>query len=278
VGGYDDDMNVSLGAKRAAQQTDDSPWMDRAVRVGLVSYGVVHLLMAWLALRLVFGGGGGKASQQGAFSELAQSTIGRVSLYVAAVGFVALLLWQALEAVWGHTDEDGGKRILKRVTSGGKVVLYGSLAFSAFRTAQGSGGGGGTDGMTTRLMRAPHGPLLVGAVGLAVLAVAGFMAYRGLAEKFRSKLDGQGQTGDDGRAYVLLGKVGYVAKGVALAVVGALFVTAAVTHDPQKSGGLDVALRTMLRQPFGGPLLAVVAFGLGCYGLFCFAWARHLER
>jgi hypothetical protein len=132
--------------------------------------------------------------------------------------------------------------------------------------------------MTQRLMRAPGGPLLVGAVGVAVLAVAGFLAWRGWAEKFRSKLDVDGQSGRDGRAYVLFGKVGYLAKGAALAIVGALFLSAALTHDAKRSGGLDVALRTLLHQPFGGVLLAVVAVGLGCYGLFCFAWARHLDR
>jgi hypothetical protein len=272
-------MDVSMQAEGAGRRADDSEWMDRAVRVGLVSYGLVHLIIAWLALRLVFGEGGGSASQQGALQQLAQTTVGRASLYVVAVGFVALVLWQGLEAVWGHRDEDGGKRVVKRVTSAAKVVLYASLAVSALRTAVGSSSSsGGTDGLTAKLMRMPGGPFLVGAVGLGVLAVAGFLLYRGLAEKFRSKLQVEGQTGNDGRAYVLCGKVGYVGKAAALAIVGALFCYAAVTQDPQKSGGLDVALRKLLQEPFGGPMLALVALGFACYGVFCFAWARHLDR
>jgi hypothetical protein len=57
-----------------------------------------------------------------------------------------------------------------------------------------------------------------------------------------------------------------------------LFLYAAITHDPQKSGGLDEALRELLQKPFGAPLLVAVALGFACYGLFCFAWARHLDR
>jgi hypothetical protein len=272
-------MNVSVRAEQAGRRADDSEWMDRAVRVGLVSYGIVHLIIAWLALRLVFGDGGGSASQQGALQQLARSGVGRASLYVVAVGFLALVLWQGMEAVWGHRDEEGGKRVLKRVTSAAKVVLYASLAFSAFRTAVGSSSSsGGTDGVTAKLMRMPGGPVLVGAVGVGVLAVAGFLLYRGLAEKFRSKLETDGQTGNDGRVYVLCGKIGYVGKAAALAVVGALFLLAAFTGDPQRSGGLDVALRKLLQEPFGGPLLALVAIGFAGYGIFCFAWARHLDR
>jgi hypothetical protein len=236
-------MNVTSEAHKAktkTRQADDSEWMDHAVRVGLISYGIVHLLIAWLALRLAFGDGGGNASSQGALKQLAGSGLGQASLFVVAVGFLALAVWQGLEAIWGHRSEDGGKRTFKRVVSGGKVVLYASLAISAFKVATGARtGNGGTDGMTSKLMSMPGGPLLVGALGLGVLVVAGFLAYRGWKEKFRKKLDGSGQTGKDGSAYVVFGKVGYIAKGVALTIVGGLFLYAAFTHDPQKSGGLD---------------------------------------
>src|SRR3954470_18172975 len=104
-------MNASLEAARARRRADDSHWMDGAVRVGLVSYGVVHLLVAWLslrlafgdsggsassqgALRLAFGASGGSASSQGALQQLAKTPVGLVSLYVIAAGFLALAGWQ----------------------------------------------------------------------------------------------------------------------------------------------------------------------------------------
>lgn len=272
-------MDVPLQAQLAGHRAHNSEWMDHAVRVGLVSYGVVHLILAWLALRLALGDSGGNASNQGALHQLAQNGLGRVSLYVVAAGFLALVVWQGLEAAFGHRDEDGGKRVLKRVTSAGKVVLYGSLAVTAFKTATGgSSGGGGTKGLTGTIMSWPAGPMLVGLVGIGVLAVAGVLVHRGWTEKFRDKLDFKGQSGKDGEAYIRFGQAGYISKGVALAVVGLLFGYAAISHDPQKSGGLDQALHKVLQQPFGAPVLVLIAVGFACYGLFCFAWARHLNR
>ena len=272
-------MDVAAEAEQAGRKADDSEWMDHAVRVGLVSYGVVHILIAWLALRLAFGDSGGSASSQGALHHLAQNTPGRLSLYVVGVGFLALVLWQGLEAVWGHRDEDGNKRTFKRATSAAKVVIYASLALTAFKTASGSSTGkGGTDGFTAKLMDLPGGQVLVGLVGLGILVVAGFLGHRGWAEKFRSKLQAQGKSGREGRAYVLFGKAGYLAKAVALAIIGVLFLYAAFTHNSKKSAGLDQALHEVLQQPFGAPVLVVIALGLGCYGVFCFAWARHLDR
>lgn len=271
-------MSVAARAERAGKQADRSPWLDRGVRLGLVCYGLMHLLIGYLAVRLALGDGAGSASSKGAFQQLAQHTPGVVTLSVVGAGFAVLVVWQGLEAAVGRRDDDGWARVGKRLVSAGKAVVYAVLGTSAIKTAFGSSGGQRTKGMTARVMALPAGPVLVGAVGVAVLVVAGFLVFRGWSEGFRSKLEAPGQTGYDGKLYVTLGKIGHLAKGAAFAVVGALFVYAAVTHDPQESGGLDVALRKVLHQPFGSPLLVVIALGLGCYGLFCFAWARHLDR
>lgn len=274
-------------AAELSRSADSSDLLDKAVRVGIVSYGVVHLLIAWLAVRLAFGDSAGKASSSGALAEIAQKPLGQVTLYVVAAGFVALVVWQGIEAAAGHRDEEGKKRLVKRVTSAGKAVIYGALAFSAAKTAAeggggggGStgGGGGGTDSMTASVLGWPGGQLLVSLVGLAVIGVAGALVWRGLSEKFLKKLDAEGRSGDSGRAFVIFGKVGYVAKGVSLAVIGGLFLWAAWTSNAKKSGGLDAALRQVLEQPFGSALLVALAAGIACFGLFCFAWARHLDR
>ena len=115
-------------------------------------------------------------------------------------------------------------------------------------------------------MDLPGGQLIVGVVGLAIIGYGGSLVYRGWTEKFREHLDAQGQAGKDGSAYVTLGKVGYIAKGIAIAIVGGLFCYAAITHDPKKSGGLDQALQTVLEQPFGQVLLTAIALGIAAYG------------
>jgi hypothetical protein len=74
----------------------------------------------------------------------------------------------------------------------------------------------------------------------------------------------------------VLGTLGFLAKGVAYAVIGALLMTAAVEVDPKKAGGLDAALKTLAAQPFGVVLLVVVGLGLAAYGCYCFVegWYR----
>ena len=267
-------------------RADRSPLLDRGIRGGIVTYGVMHLLIALIAFQMVLGQGGGEtASGSGAFTELAESGFGRVVLWVMVLGFLMLVVWQGIEAAIGHRQEEGGTRTGKRVASAAKAVVYAVLGVSAATTALGSSGGSGggsggssPDSLTARLMSAPGGQVLVVLVGLGIVGVGGALAYRGIKEKFTDHLDAGATQGERRGPIVLLGKVGYLAKGVALAAVGVLVVVAGLRHEAKRSGGLDAALRELLQQPFGGWLVGAVALGLAAFGLYCFAWARHLRR
>ena len=273
-------MTPSPENERRAAQSDG---VDQVARVGLVVYGVLHLLVAWLVLRLASGDRSGSASGTGALHTLAQSAVGRVTLYAIAAGFAALALWHGIEAVLGYHRFGFVEKLSNRLVSAVKVVVFAAIGLNALLLATGSSSsssstGGSPDGYTARLMSLPAGPLLVGLVGAVIIVVGLVLAYFGLARSFRETMSHQGRTGRLGKAYVLLGVVGYVSRGIAIGLVGALFVYAALTHDPQKSGGLDQALQDVVAQPLGAPALVLMALGLTSFGLFCFAWARHIDR
>ena len=147
------------------------------------------------------------------------------------------------------------------------------------KVAGGSGSGGSGDsqeeGLTADLLGAPAGRTLVAVLAIAVIAVGVRQVHRGVTDSFTHDLEAPATSGDSGSAVIVLGRVGYVAKGVAIGVVGILFGWAALAYDPEKAGGLDDALRTVRDQPFGPYLLSAVALGLAGFGLFCFAWAKN---
>ena len=259
-------------------QANNSEWLDRAVRVGMVAYGIVHLTIAWLAIQLALGNNSGNASRNGALTQLAQQPFGKFVVWVIAIGMVFLVVWKLLEAFVDSQMEDGAKQWIKPAVNVGKAIVYGTLGVSAFHTATGSKSKSSTSSTTAKLMDQPYGRWLVGIVGLAVIGYGIYLAWCGYQEKFLKHLDAEGKSGDQGRAYKMFGKVGYIAKGVAIGAIGALFIFAAVDHKAKKSGGLDDALHTVLQQPYGQVLLILIGAGIACYGLFCFARARHLNK
>ena len=271
--------DVAQQVEDLGRTAENSDWLDRAVRLGLVAYGVVNLLIAWLALQLALGDSSGKASSTGAMHELSQQPLGGVLIWVVTVGMFLLVGWRLVEAAAGHRDEDGSDRVRKRLVSLGKAVMYAVVGYSALKVALNadSRSGGGSD-TTATIMGWPGGQWIVALVGLAAMAYGVNLVRRAWTEKFREHLTGEGQGGDAGTAYVWFGKAGYTAKGVAFLLIGGLFVYAGYTHEPKKAGGLDDALRQVLQQPLGPVLLGLIALGIGCYALFCFARARHLSR
>jgi hypothetical protein len=241
------------------------------VSIGLASYGLLHLVVAWIAVQVAFGKKG-DASNQGALAQLTKQPLGAVLLWVMAVGLFTLTIWQVLEAAVGREHGDRGHRIRRRISSAGRAVVYLGLGVLTVQVASGSGShsGKGEQTLSARLMSVPFGRVLVAAVGAAVIAVGAALVVKGVKKKFTEDL-----ASNPGQAARPLGTVGYCAKGVALGIIGALFGWAAITYDPKKAGGMDAALTTVGSQPFGTVLLIVMALGLACFGAYCFLWARR---
>ncbi|GAA3159495.1 DUF1206 domain-containing protein [Blastococcus jejuensis] len=269
-----------------ARQAGNSDTLEHLARVGLIAYGVVHLLVAWLAVQLAwFGGGGESADQSGAMSTLAESPIGKPLLWVVALGLIALAAWQAAEVIrWKSGWSASGKQRTKALRKSGnalvKAVIYGALAVLAIRFATGSGQSSSSSQQETTagVFGWPFGQWLVGAAGLVLIGVGAWHVRKGLNQHFMKQIDTSKASSSAVRLVTRLGQVGFPGKGIALAGVGALLIWAAVTFDPSKARGLDGALRTILDLPFGQILLTLVALGIAAFGAFCLVRARYPER
>ncbi|QYN34652.1 DUF1206 domain-containing protein [Pseudonocardia sp. DSM 110487] len=262
-------------AERSARRAARSTPVRIGARIGIAAYGLTHLLVAWLALQIAFGTDGGeRADQTGAFQAIVQQPHGRVLLWGLVVGFAAVALWRTQEAVWGFAYEsERTTKVRLRATSAGKAVIFAVLAVLAARTAAGSGGGGGQQRAAAGVLGLPGGQLIVGAVGLGVLVTGAVTVVSGVQQRFRRAMS----LPADRRAReaaLRTGQVGFVAKGVAIGIVGVLVVIAAILYRPEEAG-LDAALRTLAGQPFGQYLLVAIAFGVLAYGVFCFFDARY---
>ena len=254
--------------KQASRQAGDHPALENAARVGYAVNGVLHIIIGVIALRLAWSSSSESADQSGALGTLAENPVGRIALWVGVVGWLGLAIWQVTEAISGVPETKD------RVKAGAKAVLYLVLSYSAFSFASGSGSSSkkqSTD-FTATLMSKPFGVWLVGAVGVGVLAVGVYHVVKGWQKKFLQDLESHPSPW-----IIKAGRFGYAAKGVALVIVGGLFVAAAIRHKPSEAKGLDGALHTLLGAPAGQLLLTLVALGLVAFGVYCFGRARHAD-
>ena len=270
-------MTVANSARRQATRVASSRPLEVLTRIGFVGYGLFHLLVAWLAVQLVIGHQPGETSQSGAFATLARQPFGRFLLIVVAIGLVAMAVWQALLAAVGHRGQQGRSRTFERLISLGRTVVYAFLAWTAYRVVTGNPTSSAQQqqNATAGILAHPTGRFLVVLAGLAVLALGVGMLVYGAKRKFERKLMTYRMSEAARVGARRAGQIGYIAKGIAVGIVGLLLLDAALTKDASKSRGLDAALRTVLQEPFGRLLLLAVAVGFAAAGVYCFVQARY---
>lgn len=260
--------------KHVARKAESTPAFRALARVGFAANGVVHILIGAIAFAVAFGGGG-ESDQSGAMTAIAQAPLGFVLLWVLTIGLLALTVWYIIEGILARGD--GTSKWGERLASWGRAVAYLSLGIVALTFAMGGSSDSeeSTESTTSGVLQLPGGPFIVGAAGVAVIAIAGYFVFKGATRKFEEQISMPGGTISTGvRA---LGTVGYIAKGIALGVIGVLLIVAAVQLDPEKAAGFDGALKTLLGLPFGPWLVAIIGAGLIAYGIYQFARARYAK-
>jgi len=266
---------MASGPRSAAEEAVDSKPMELSARAGLIAYGIIHVLVGWLALLMGWGESvPASPDLSGALRTVAMQPFGKIVLWLIAAGLMALAIWQAGEAIWGSPD--GPEVARTRAIRGAKALVYGAIGVSAGRFALGAGSASGEEPeeAASGAMTVPAGRFVVGIVGLFIIGVGVSHIIKGVKKSFLEEMATSAMSPAVRRSATLMGRVGYVAKGIAVGVVGGLLTYTTVTFDPQEQG-LDGALQAVLVQPWGRYLLSGLAVGFMAFGLFAILQSRY---
>jgi hypothetical protein len=273
-------------AVTSARGVTDHPVLEHLARVGLVAYGVLHVLIGWLASRIAWSTQRRTpdADQTGALQAVGSSPGGRVLLWVIGLGLLGLAVWQAGEVLrWWTGLLRPGHRVRVAVVCakcGAKAVVYAVLGATGVLFAAGLEYQAAERfrALTDEVLRIPGGAAMVGAVGAGVAVVGLYVLVRGATGGFMKDVDLDAAPDRWEPLIERVGQVGYVAKGIAFAVAGGLLVHAAATADVSTATGLDGALRAIGAVPTGRWLLTAVAVGFAAFGVYALARARYPDR
>lgn len=267
-------------ASYAAADALDSPRLQAVGRLGWVAKAAVYFVFGLLAFRVATGTSDEEADPNGAVHQIARGGGGRAVLVLLAAGLLLYALWRlacaALPGQWGPTD------LAKRagyVLSGLVYALLAATTISIISAGSESAAGGEAadskvQTLSADLMGQSWGRWAVGLAGVVVVAIAiGFAAY-GLARKDEEQLD-HGRMGPRVERLVhFLGPIGWLARALVTALVGILFVQAAVDYDPAQAQGFDGALRQAVSGGWAW-LVGATGAGLIVYGVYCLLTARY---
>jgi Domain of Unknown Function (DUF1206) len=273
------DQSVSRKVDEVAHR---HPGLVTVARVGWVAKGVVYGVLGVLAVPIAIEGlqkdrargGPGEASQLGAVTEIADTSFGVVALWVIAIGLALYVVWRLISILLP------AEHTLKAwLTRGGyliSAIVYSVLAWTAVSFARHDRAASGAqtedakvEGFTRDLMEKTGGRWLVGALGVCLVAVGAYFVIKGLRAKFRDELEPSDVGPFSHETIVTLGRVGWVGRGIVMALVGWFVTRAAVQFRPREAKGFDGSLRELTESTLGPLIVGFVAVALIVYGLFC---------
>ncbi|MEM8829121.1 MAG: DUF1206 domain-containing protein [Cyanobacteria bacterium P01_G01_bin.19] len=254
--------------------------METLARFGYVAKGFVYGAIGILALLTAFSLGGETTDTTGALQAIAAQPFGQILLALIALGLVGYVLWRFIQAINDPrdkgTDAQGIFTRLGYVFSG---ISYAGVALNAALLAMGSGnsgsGGSSKQDWTAMVMQQPFGRWLVGVTGAVTIGIGFWRLYQAYKVKFRKKLNLNELSIQQKDWLVNVSRFGIGARGVVFVMIGFFVLQAAHQYDPEKVKGLDGALLTLVQQPFGKALLALMALGLISYAVYLLLQARY---
>ncbi|MHA6513678.1 DUF1206 domain-containing protein [Tessaracoccus sp. Z1128] len=249
-----------------AKDVEHHPAAAWLAAAGHIVNGIVHAIIGVIAIGIARGVGG-SADQSGAMRAIDAHPLGSVALWFVGLALFALAAYSIAVAIGEITEK---KRDAAR--SAGRAVMYIVVGAAALTYASGGTADGeeATESLSSVLLQSWWGSALLVLAGIVVFAIGAAMMGRGITRSFLKDVDLSPRFR---RSFTVLGVVGYLAKGLAVAIVGVLFVAAVVSGDASDTGGLDGALKSLVGVPGGQIVLIAIGVGLILYGLFCIARA-----
>lgn len=259
--------------KDAVRDVETSAPLRALARGGYAASGAVHALIGVIVVAISLGGSG-DSDQSGAFLAIAAAPLGFVALWALAVLLWALGVWHALQAVLISRASDVKKWGI-RVSEGGQGVVFLALGTVAASVALGArpSGDESAQAASRGVLNLPGGTWLLALVGVGITIGGIVFVVMGVLRSFTKKISLP--PAPLGTLITVLGVAGFIAKGVALGIVGVLLLVAAAKVDAESAGGLDGAIQALLGVYLGPLLVALVGAGFIAYGVFCFFRARY---
>jgi hypothetical protein len=267
--------------------TADHPGVVKVGRAGWFAKGVVYVIGGFLALSVAAKASGWadsasstgdqEASPIGAIKTVAGSSGGTMLLWLLALGMLLYAAWRVVSALLpGGTD---AKAMAHRIGYVASAVMYITFAISAIALARHApkapDGNATVTDISASFMSHSFGRVIIGLVGVIVIAVGLYRVSKGVTMDVEDELDMSGVSASRARWTERLGAVGEVGRGIGFSLVGFFLLRSAITYDASQATGLDGALRRLAVESWGVVVVVVVGIGFAAYGIFCLATFTH---
>jgi hypothetical protein len=266
-----------MSAPSVPEVAEIKPWVCRMVRLGYAAKGAIYTLIGLFAFRMAFGMDGGRVTDSsGVLHTIIAQPFGLILLALIGIGVLTYAIWHVAEAITDARRKGSDWRgKVDRALTIIKSAVYAGIGWEALRLVLGArGSSADADDYARETMQFPLGDVFLLLVGVGVAIYGALEIWKAFSARFDDDLD-ETRVRSEAPWVLPLGRAGISARGVIMVLIGFGLVKASLEHSAANARGLDESLWTVFAQPSGPWLLAVVAAGLMCFGIFQLLHARY---
>lgn len=262
-----DALDLDTSSPRAKRLQDVNPsdyqWAIPFMRAGYAGRALVYVVVASFSLWSIAQGGDAEGTQT-----VMESLTGNgwPILVLIALGMAAYAIWRLIDSL-ADLEAYGtdGKGLIARAGMLVTGIVHLGIGILALSALIGSSSSGGTGGFIASLMQLQGGRWIIGVAGALTLCASIYYFEKGLNGKYRAHLEANRFT----TRWNTILKIGVIAQGVVVGIIGMLITYAAVQADPSQSVGLGAAFEWLRSQTLGRILVIVLCIGLVAFAIFC---------
>ncbi len=241
-------------------------------RIGYAAKGLVFAAVGLLALLAVFGFGEGRVTGAGGAIHIIGGTLpGRLGFGLLATGLGAHVFWRLYQALVDPDERGlGWPGLVQRAGFLISAGLYASLTLLTLSAVTDIGGGtSGAGDAAAQVIDWPGGRWLLGVVGAGLIAAGGYQLWRAWSQPFRHKWFRAAGLKYLHGPMAWLSSYGIGARGIMFCILGWSLMRGGWFASSDEVTDVASAMWRIGTETYGHWLLAAMAAGFLCYGVYC---------
>ncbi|GAB7257387.1 DUF1206 domain-containing protein [uncultured Polaribacter sp.] len=244
-------------------------------KFGFFTKGFVYIIIGILTFLTALNFGGKISDKNGVISFLENQIFGKVLLLILSLGLMSYALSRAYKFYDVLKNEDSNKKYIAAVNYLFRTFFYGSFAVSIFLKVFNKASSDVTkETLVSRVLKIENGNIILILIGAIFLGSAINQFYKVISNSYLEDIK-KSKNIASFNVLKKTGAFGIFARGISFLIFSWFIISAAFYNNPQKIKGTQEMFSFLNSLTFGNILMAIMALGFVCYGVFQYFYGRY---
>lgn len=244
-------------------------------KFGFFTKGFVYIIIGILTFLTALNFGGKISDKNGVISFLENQIFGKVLLLILSLGLMSYALSRAYKFYDVLKNEDSNKKYIAAVNYLFRTFFYGSFAVSIFLKIFNKASSDVTkETLVSRVLKIENGNIILILIGAIFFGSAINQFYKVISNSYLEDIK-KSKNIASFNVLKKTGAFGIFARGISFLIFSWFIISAAFYNNPQKIKGTQEMFSFLNSLTFGNILMAIMALGFVCYGVFQYFYGRY---